>query len=359
MKKATKIKRIVLLILCGCLLLASAACFLIEGKLTRLLPSQFAAERWQGEGETDFAQLTCFLAVDEPLSLNEIYTFRYAILDKLHEAGYEADTDTRLFRDAWYAAGKLNVTSELGRAEAYTMAVGGNFFEFHPLRLLGGNYIAESDLMKDRVLLDEDLAWQLFGGTDLQGMPIKINGVPFVVAGVVQREQDFASRRAYTSGMQMFMSYDAFTRLKEDAGAVCYELVMAEPVEGFVSGFVEEKFPIGQGEILVNSGRFSFGRVLSLVGDFGSRSMQTHGVIYPYWENAARCVEDWCALLLFLGLLFLAFPAILGAILLFRLLKRGKKKLTEDLLPGVKEKAEEAVRKQQRKHWEKKHKDEK
>ena len=130
-------------------------------------------------------------------------------------------------------------------------------------------------------------------------------------------------------------------------------------MEGFVSGFAEEKFPIGQGEILVNSGRFSFGRVLSLVGDFGSRSMQTHGVIYPYWENAARCVEDWCALLLFLGLLFLAFPAILGAILLFRLLKRGKKKLTEDLLPGVKEKAEEAVRKQQRKHWEKKHKDEK
>ena len=91
------------------------------------------------------------------------------------------------------------MASELGHGEASAIAVGGNFFDFHPIRLLNGTYLAESDLMKDRVLLDEDLAWLLFGGTDLQGMPMEINGVPFVVGGVVQREQDFASRRAYTA----------------------------------------------------------------------------------------------------------------------------------------------------------------
>ena len=358
MKKLTK-KRIVFLILCACLVLASAACFLAEGRLTRLLSSQQAAERWQGEGEQSFTQLSCYLAVDEPIQLNEIYAFRYAILDQLHGAGYEADTDTRLFRDAWCTTGKVKVASELGHGEASAIAVGGNFFDFHPIRLLNGTYLAESDLMKDRVLLDEDLAWLLFGGTDLQGMPMEINGVPFVVGGVVQREQDFASRRAYTAGMGLYMSYDAYVLLNEDAGATCYELVLAEPVRGFAFSFVKEKFPIGQGVIVENSGRFSFGRVLSLIGDFGTRSMQNQGVIFPYWENAARAVEDWCAMLLLLGLLFAVFPVVVAVVWLIRLLKRGKEKLGDDVLPKAKDRIGEAIRKKQRKHWEKKHPGEK
>lgn len=61
--------------------------------------------------------------------------------------------------------------------------MGGNFFDFHPIRLLSGNYISPDDLMKDRVLLDEDTAWLLFGGTQLEGLSFKIDGVPFVVAG--------------------------------------------------------------------------------------------------------------------------------------------------------------------------------
>jgi hypothetical protein len=356
MKKLTKKKRI-LLILCAALLLASAVCFLVEGKLTRLLPSQYAAERWKGEGEEDFAQVTCFLTVDEPIDLNEIYRFRYAILDQLHGAGYEADTDTLLFRDAWSLTGRAKVSSELGHGEASVTAVGGNYFDFHPIRLLSGCYLAENDVTEDRVLLDEDLAWLLFGGVDLQGMQMEIDGVPFVVGGVIEREQDFASKRAYTSGMGLYMSYDAYVLLHEDAGATCYELVLTEPVDGFTLSFVQEKFPIGQGEILENSGRFSFGKILGLIGQFGTRSMQTHGVLYPYWENAARSVEDWSALLLLLGLLFLAFPAVLAATLLIRLLLRAKRKLSEDILPGVKEKTGEAIRKQQRRHWEKTHKD--
>ena len=54
------------------------------------------------------------------------------------------------------------------------LAVGGQFFEFHPLRLLSGSYIAEGDLSPDRVLLDRELAWELFGGTELTGMSVEV-----------------------------------------------------------------------------------------------------------------------------------------------------------------------------------------
>ena len=155
--------------------------------------------------------------------------------------------------------------------------------------------------------------------------------------------------------MGLYMSCDAYVLLNEDAGATCYELVLAEPVRGFALGFVQEKFPIGQGVIVENSGRFAFGRVLSLIGDFGTRSMQNQGVIFPYWENAARAVEDWCALLLLLGLLFAALPVVVAVVWLIRLLKRGKEKLGEEVLPKAKDRVGEAIRKKQRKHWEKKH----
>ena len=355
MRKLTKRQGIVLWILCGLLVLAACACFFARASLARLLPSQYAAERWAGEGDTAFRQVSCFLPVAESLSLNQIHGFRYAILDQLHAAAIEADTDTRLFRDAWSATGKLSASSDLGKGEVSVIAVGGDFFLFHPLCLLSGSYLTESDVMDDRVLLDEDTAWLLFGGTDLEGMPMKLNGVPFTVAGVVQREQDFASRKAYTAGQGIYMSFDAYTRLKEGTGANCYELVMTDPVKNFVLNFVKEKFPLGQGEVVENTGRFAFWKVLGLVRQFGARSMQRLGVLYPYWENAAHCVEDWCALLSFLAVLLLILPGLFLLQLLIRLFRRVKRKLSEDVLPEVKDRTEEAIRKQQRKHWEKKH----
>ena len=92
-----------------------------------------------------------------------------------------------------------------------------------------------------------------------------------------------------------------------------------------------------------------------LVKEFGSRSMQNHGVIYPYWENAARCAEDWGALFAFAAVITAALPVGTALVLAVKYLWRGKTKLEEDVIPDVKEKTAEKIRVQQRKAWEKKH----
>lgn len=357
MKKraVTKKKRIFYTILNAALALVSIACIVVTVILSSLLDSQKAAQRWQGESQTEFSQVSCYIPVDEKISLEQVYTFRNEIVKRLNEAALDVDTDDTLFIDAWSTTGKLSVSTSLGSGEASVIAVGGRFFDFHPIRLISGSYITESDLMQDRVLLDEDLAWLLFGGLELEGLEMRINGVPFVVAGVIEREVDFASEKAYTAGMGLYMSYDAYAAMVDTAGINCYELVMAEPVEGFTQAFAMEKFPIGQGEIVSNTGRYSFGRMIKLAGDFGTRSMQTLGVVYPYWENAARCIEDWCALFLFLGLLTAALPLISVTLLIVHYLRRGKNKLSDDILPQLKDKTQEAVRVRQRRSWEKRH----
>ena len=349
MKRHKHSKRLLaLLLLCGLLTLAAAACFLGALFLGGELESQRAAERWQGEGELGFSQLSCFLPVDEKLSLNQIYQFRSDLMKHLHEAALDADSSQTLFVDAWSCTGKALASTDLGKGEANVIAVGGQFFRFHPLRLLSGSYFQEGDLMQDLVLLDEELAWLLFGSSDLQGLSVKIDGVPFQIAGVIESERDFASRKAYTAGMGLYMSFDAWKSLHETAGVTAYELVMAEPVKNFAVNFAREKFPIGQGEIVQNSGRFEMGRLLGLAAQFGTRSMQKLGVLLPYWENAARCMEDYCALLYFLGWLLILIPAIALTVTVFRLLRRGKRKLAEDLLPGWRDGAEEFVRVRQR-----------
>lgn len=347
-------KRILLSALNVLAVILALACALAALHLTGILDAQKAAERWRGENELKFSQVSCYLPVDGKLELGQIYEFRQKMTESFHAAALDIDNDSKLFVDAWSTTGKLSAISALGKGEVSVIAVGGQFFNFHPLRLLSGSYISEDDLMKDRVLLDPESAWLLFGGTDLQGMELRLNGRPFLVAGVVDREEDFASRRAYTAGMGIYMSYEALKELDESAGITCYELVSAEPVKGFAANMVKTNFPIGAGELVENSRRYSVSSLFKVLGNFGKRSMQTLGVVYPYWENAARLMEDWSAVLALLCVLFALLPACTGAVLLVKGLRRGKAKLSHEVLPKIKDSAEEAIRVRQRRRWEKK-----
>ncbi|MBR4551078.1 MAG: ABC transporter permease [Oscillospiraceae bacterium] len=334
------------------LLLASALCFGLWFWLSGLLKSQREAERWQGDGEMPFSQISCFLPADEQIGLKEISAFRNDAMKKLQEASQDVTGAQRLLLDAWSTTTSLSVSSDRARGDAAVIAVGGDFFDFHPLRLLSGDYIRQSNLMHDRVLLDQELAWLLYGGTDLQGMSVKINGIPFVVAGVVEREKDFASRRVYKGGMGLFMSYDTLLTMDENAMINCYEFVLADPVKDFALNVAREKFPIGRGVILCNNTRYQYGKLMDLMLQYGSRSTQTTGTVFPYWENAARMTEDWAGLCCMLGTVLLVFPAITFGVWFVGMFRRGKEKVEEEAWPEVKDRAEEAIRVRQRRRWE-------
>ena len=179
--------------------------------------------------------------------------------------------------------------------------------------------------------------------------------------------------------MGIFISYDAWVTLNsssgEDSAAAgdsassgttaaaatsstgiqCYEVVLPNPVKNFAVGVVREKFPIGRGEIVNNTERFGTANLWQLIRGFGTRSMQTRGVIYPYWENAARGVEDRAALLLLGGIAALVLPCVTALVYIVKYAIAGKRRLEEDVLPRWRDSAEEAIRVQGRRRWEKKH----
>ena len=353
MKISRKQKR--WLVVCAVLLLLAALCALAALVQSRRLPSQREYERWRGENEQEFAQISCFLPQPSTVRQNDVYAFRYAVLDAVSAADVETKEGVYPFIDAWSGAGRLTIAGDRGTTQAPVTAVGGAFFEFHPLTLLSGSYLSEDDFSPNRVLLDRELAWELFGGVELSGMTVEINGVEFVVGGVVEREQDWASRKAYTGEKGCFMSFEAYRALTEKDAVDCYEIVLPEPVRGFAAQLVADKFPHGEGDTVVNSDRFSYSRLLHLARTLPLRSAHSGGVSYPYWENAARIEEDLCAALAALATVLAAAPAATAFVWLIRLLTRGKRTLEEDLLPKAKEGVEEAVRVRARRRWEKKH----
>ena len=174
-----------------------------------------------------------------------------------------------------------------------------------------------------------------------------IEGKPYYVAGVIHREDDFASSKAYGEGAGMFLSYDAFYDLTEQ-NISCYEIVLPNMISGFGLGLVKDNFSVGTGDLVENSTRFDLRNVLRVIGEFGVRSMRHNGVIYPYWENAVRMVEDWMALMTLLTALLLACPVIsLTVSVICAMVKTGK--YLEEKIP---ETAENLVERRRKKRWE-------
>jgi len=315
----------------GLLLLLLLGAVLLSGYLVNLLESQGLARRWSADG-TAYGQVSVFLPEYAGLTEADIWAAASGFDQKLEEASMEAvseNPDALLWTYGYSAERMLYVTWQGKGAEAAATGAGGNFFLFHPLPLLSGAYFYGSDLMQDRVVIDDTLAWQLFGATDVAGMEIEIGGLPYLIAGVVKPEGDFASKAAYGDRPRIYMSYSAL--LKNDPAAVitCCEVLLPNPVANFakdVTGSVLEGIGVAENRcaIVENSARYSLTGRLGVLGEFGLRSMRQVGLTYPYWENAARIMEDYAALLLVLTLLLSLFPAV-SLIRLLVLLWRNRK----------------------------------
>jgi hypothetical protein len=283
-------------------------CVLIYHHTSGLLESQTLAERWSGASGNRYAQISCFLNNDTTPDQNALFSFAETIDEALLAASLDT-TQGHLWTYAYASESSLTISGSYGTATATVWGVGGNYFLFHPLVLRDGSYISDEDLMEDRVVLDEELAWKLFGSVDIAGMTVTINNVPYPIAGVVSREKDRFSQTTYTKGAGIYISYTALAKI-EDAPITCYEIVLPDPISGFGLGVVADNFALGaHGVVLENTGRFELARIIKVLGSFNTRTIQDNGIAYPYWENAARLVENQLALLLLLGLAFFLFPA--------------------------------------------------
>ncbi len=346
-------KKVILGISGGISFLLFLILLLVSNILGRSQPEQTFAERWSKE--KDVSQVSCFFSVNEPVDEDRIMEFEHSIDSALTDAGVVLDSENpgaRLWVDAYSAPGRVTISSDRSSLEAEAIGIGGDFFLFHPLKLLSGAYFSGNDLMQDYCIIDQDVAWQLFGSNNVAGMNVYIGGVPHIVTGVIQRQEGRLEEAAGLDGAVVYLSYQTLNELEKkkdytlnvlgrNLGINHYEVLMPDPVTGFAYNYVKEKLGSSEKETVVveNTSRYSFFSRLKRLTEFGTRSMNGKSIVYPYWENIARGYEDILTVVTLGELLFLSYAVAL--VLIFFILWWKRKGWTvKDKVLLLKDKAE-------------------
>ena len=175
------------LFLASCILVALVlVCFAIFQGIAGTLESIHAADRFRGDNEMRFAQLACFMPEDSErprrTSASSIRPLtKSSSTPPWRRRRAPASTPTPTAGASISASLRR---PRLGHRQGHRR--GRKLLPVPPPAPAVRQLYPENDFMQDRVVLDETLAWQLFGGFDVAGLSVTIDGKPFYVAGVVR-----------------------------------------------------------------------------------------------------------------------------------------------------------------------------
>lgn len=289
----------------------------VSGSMSRKQDTQSMARRWSAE--KNVSQISCFFSQSSGIEEDTFIGFQHNLDNALVEASIVNESENesaRLWADAYSATGSIGIANNKTSMTVNAIGVSGDFFLFHPLELVSGSYFSGNDLMQDHILIDEDIAWQLFGSNDVAGQWVSVGNVPHMITGVVKRE---SGRLAEAAGLNAPVAYVSYNSLSNYgmANDIChYEIVMPNPVKGYALKYVRENIGAdeNQVEVVENTNRYNLLSLFKVIAGFGTRSMNGKAIIYPYWENIARGYEDILALLLVFEFFFLMYPITLTII---------------------------------------------
>lgn len=298
-----------ILVLAACVLCTILLCC-IERGITGSLNTQKLAERWSKEEE--FAQIACYFTEEANFCADQIIAVERNIVTAMEAASITSENESggRNWLDAYSTQGWLGISSGRGSMQVRAFGVGGDFFHFHPLTLLDGNYFDATDENEDGVIIDEMVAWQLFGSNNVAGMEVEINGVIYPIRGVIRSDKGLFSEAVEEEAATIYVSYGILEGKGGSLPVDCYEVLIASPVKDFGKDTVTVALGVGEDayELIECSARFDLAHRVDVIKNFGIRSMTTKNIVFPYWENRARGYEDVSALFLVLEILSLVYP---------------------------------------------------
>ena len=266
------------------------------GHSAALLSSQQTAARW-GNGEK-YEQLSAFFSSDADISRDSIYSFEAAINKGLDNNSIIAKSeDARLWIDCYSTECDFSASPERDNvsvnADVTAVCTGGDYFLFHPLKLKTGNYYQPDALLQDQIVIDANLAWKLYGSSDIAGKTVMIKGSRFYIAGVAEEMQKKSEKEIIGTTDYIYMSYYAAKQLMSDdmPKITSYEACIPNPVKGVAANIFKDSVKPSDDKSFVivdNTERLSY---IGLAKQFLKRYEMTvidKTIAYPFWENIAR-----------------------------------------------------------------------
>ena len=285
--------------------------FICEHQMKKDMYDQQMAKRWSDEG--DAAQISAFFAEGSVEDVTYFKGIEQSVKNALQAASIVSEKESaRLWIDAISRNGEIVLNSSRGNVELKALGVSGEFFQFHPQKLVYGSLFRQDSMMQDGVVIDEETAWQLFGSSNVAGMQIMIGQVPHYITGVIERPQGRLPEAAGLEKSVCYLSLESLQNYGKVTGGYTYEIVMPNPIKNFALSTMQTAVGADNEDVVLmeNSSRFQLLPLFHIIQNFGIRSMSFQGIVYPYWENIARGQEDILALLLLVKMILLILPGI-------------------------------------------------
>ena len=287
----------------------------------------------KGFGVGDYKQFSVFFSSKTPLAPDGIRTLRERIRsDYLKQESGVEENSFQGYLDAYsFDLPPMETVSETGStALAKATVTEGDFFQLNFFPLIHGAYFENDDSRMDLVVIDERLAWNLYGSGLVSGKQIFINGVPFLISGVIRETPPFSDERVYGVQPRLYLSAAAYQKWllapAAEETVVAYasaQFLLPDPLDGTAASWLENMFQGDQKNFFMTEEdtRFSVKKLLENLTDLNLRNAFPNSLDYPYWESAARVAENKLSALLGLSIL----SAILVVVIVLRMaLNRSK-----------------------------------
>ena len=290
---------------------------LAEATMQKQLYDQQMAARWSKEG--DAAQISVFFSKSEVENADYFKGIEQSIDKALQQASIiNENENARLWIDAVSRNGKVTLVSERADVELKAVGVSGEFFQFHPQKILSGSLFREDSMMQDGVVIDKETAWQLFGSSDVAGMQIMIGQVPHFITGVIEKPSGRLQKAAGLDKQVCYLSLESLEKYGTAGGGFAYEIVMPNPIDNFAISIVQTAVGAENENVVLveNSTRFQWISLIKVLQQFGIRSMSFREVSFPYWENVARGYEDIFVIFLIMKSIALIIPVVFALVVI-------------------------------------------
>lgn len=291
-----------------------------------------AGERWSANGEP-FAVITLYAEDSGAVTSDQISQWAYSVDNKLLESSVTPKENARSWAYCYGAQDTLTVTGPKGQATAEALAVGGDFFVFHPLKFTYGSAFLNDNSNPMGVVLDRDLAWRVFGAENIIGMEVQIGGYDFVVVGISEKESD-GDIYEYTYGERprMYMSYAGYKKIMGDGHITMFEAALPNAVKSFAWNIFDGAISVNEetAQVTEASARFSLLTRWENMKTLKYSWIRENRIEYPYWENEARVSDYRCAIMMIFEAAFAAV-GVTAMLLSFILLRVSGYTLTDSV----------------------------
>ncbi len=354
MKKGKIINRIVIAVNSAVL----AVCAVLYGCI-HSLQTEYTADNakqlWDNELYS-YSQVSVFLTPGEGIDDMTVYGIRKQIDGKLKE-GTAANKDKlekgRLWIDCASGESTLTVSGNMGSCEVIATGTFGDYFLFHPERLVSGSYYTEDDVNYDRIVIDKTCSWQLFGAVDTAGMPVTIGNKVYYVAAVTEIPEDKDDITAYGSIPRIYMPYETLRGINSGAVMTSYEVCMPNVVRDYALTVITE-LSIGSENstaIIDQSSRFGIIRLFQGFGKISENAMIRTNLAYPWYENRIRGAEIIAQIIAGPLVYMMIIPAVslvYAIYMICRLIGAGIRRLRDEAEKRYQKKISEAYYKKKR-----------